>query len=383
MTLPEDVVRLLARDHHDPHSVLGAHPHPHGVVIRALRPGAASVVVRSAGREVPLDAIVPETMFEGVVEGVALPLRYELVVDYPEGESETIVDPYSFLPTLGELDLHLFAEGRHELLFCVLGAHRREVDGVVGTRFAVWAPSARAIAVVGDFNLWNSLTHPMRSLGGSGVWELFVPGVGAGNLYKFAVRGADGVVRLKADPVASRTEAPPHTASVVFEPSYRWSDDAWMERRHAGQPWQRARVRVRGASRLVAARPRLPRARRRARCVRQRPRVHPRRAAPRDGAPVRRLVGLPGDRILRANGPLRHPGRLPRLRRHAARPRHRRHPRLGPRALPARRVRVRPASTAPRSTSTRTHGGASTPTGARSCSTTGGPRCATSCLRAR
>jgi 1,4-alpha-glucan branching enzyme len=123
-------------------------------------------------------------------------------------------------------------------LFCVLGAHRREVDGVVGTRFAVWAPSARAIAVVGDFNLWNSLTHPMRSLGGSGVWELFVPGVGAGNLYKFAVRGADGVVRLKADPVASRTEAPPHTASVVFEPSYRWSDDAWMERRHAGQPWR-------------------------------------------------------------------------------------------------------------------------------------------------
>ena len=238
MTLPEDVVRLLARDHHDPHSVLGAHPHPRGVVIRALRPGAASVVVRSAGREVPLDAIVPETMFEGVVEGVALPLRYELVVDYPEGESETIVDPYSFLPTLGELDLHLFAEGRHELLFCVLGAHRREVDGVVGTRFAVWAPSARAIAVVGDFNLWNSLTHPMRSLGGSGVWELFVPGVGAGNLYKFAVRGADGVVRLKADPVASRTEAPPHTASVVFEPSYRWSDDAWMERRHAGRPWR-------------------------------------------------------------------------------------------------------------------------------------------------
>ena len=143
------------------------------------------------------------------------------VVDYPEGESETIVDPYSFAPTLGELDLHLFAEGRHELLFCVLGAHRREVDGVVGTRFAVWAPSARAIAVVGDFDFWNSLTHPMRSLGGSGVWELFVPGVGAGNLYKFALRGADGVVRLKADPVASRTEAPPRTASVVFEPSYR------------------------------------------------------------------------------------------------------------------------------------------------------------------
>ena len=238
MTIDDDIVRLLARDHHDPHSVLGAHPHPDGVVIRALRPGASKVTVRHAAGDVEMDAVVPETLFEGVVEGASLPLGYRLVVDYPDGGSETIADPYSFLPTLGDVDLHLIGEGRHEQLGCVLGAHVREVGGVGGTAFAVWAPSARAVGVVGDFDLWNPLAHPMRSLGKSGVWELFVPGVETGTHYKFAVRGADGVVRLKADPVAARSEEPPRTASIVFEPAHEWSDGEWMDRRHASRPWQ-------------------------------------------------------------------------------------------------------------------------------------------------
>ena len=132
-------------------------------------------------------------------------------------------DAYSFAPSLGELDLHLISEGRHEQLWDALGAHPRKLDGAAGTAFAVWAPGARAVSVVGDFNAWNERAHPMRSLGAAGVWELFVPEAAAGHAYKFAIRGADGVVRLKADPVALRAELPPKTGSVVFEPDHRWA----------------------------------------------------------------------------------------------------------------------------------------------------------------
>ena len=204
----------------------------------ALRPGVASVHVRTEDTEVRLEAVVPETLFEGVLEGATLPLEYRLVVEYVDGGTETIADPYSFLPTVGDVDLHLLGEGRHERLGCVLGAHARQSQGVTGTGFAVWAPTARPVALVGDFNLWNPLTHPMRSLGSSGVWELFVPGIGPGVHYKFAVRGADGAMRLKADPVAARTEAPPQTASIVFHPGHEWSDHDWMQRRRGSQPWR-------------------------------------------------------------------------------------------------------------------------------------------------
>ena len=122
-------------------------------------------------------------------------------------------DPYRFAPTLGQVDLHLIGEGRHEQLWTVLGAHVREYDGpmgtVRGTSFAVWAPRARAVHVIGDFNGWDAIRHPMRLLGESGVWELFVPGVGEGSRYKYEIRGSDDVVRSKADPMAQATEAPP------------------------------------------------------------------------------------------------------------------------------------------------------------------------------
>jgi 1,4-alpha-glucan branching enzyme len=152
-------------------------------------------------------------------------------------------DPYSFLPTLGELDIHLAMEGRHEQLYERLGAHVREIDGVVGTAFAVWAPNARGVSVVGDFNSWDGRLHPMRSLGPSGIWELFIPGVGDGQKYKYEIRTQDGRLRIKADPVAFATEVPPANASVVHNYRHEWNDHEWLAER-AGKDWLREPVSI-------------------------------------------------------------------------------------------------------------------------------------------
>jgi 1,4-alpha-glucan branching enzyme len=219
----------------DPHAYLGAHPAKDGVLIRAYRPDATSVRVLPMGVELePRDG---DGVFEGLVRGARLPLEYELEVSYPCGDSYVLRDPYSFLPTVGELDVHLAGEGRHQELYERLGAHPREVDGVAGVSFAVWAPNAASASVVGDFNGWDGRLHPMRSLGASGIWEIFVPGVQAGTRYKFEIRTRAGKLRLKADPFAFRTELPPQNASVVFESSYEWGDAGWLEAR--GSPLAR------------------------------------------------------------------------------------------------------------------------------------------------
>ena len=218
----------------DPHSYLGAHPTAGGVVVRALRPDAESV--RVLPMTVDLERLDDSGLFEGVVEGESLPLDYLLEVRYPDGSTYTLRDPYSFLPTLGETDLWLAAEGRHQELYDKLGAHIRELEGVVGVAFAVWAPSARGVSVVGDFNGWDGRLNPMRVLGSSGIWELFVPDIEADANYKYEVRGADGTIRLKADPIAFRTELPPKTASVVFEPHHEWSDGDWFETLRPAEP---------------------------------------------------------------------------------------------------------------------------------------------------
>ena len=170
------------------------------------------------------------------MEGADLPLRYELEVAYPDGNTFTQRDAYAFPPTLGELDTYLVGEGRHEQLYERLGAHVREVEGVIGTSFAVWAPSARSVSVVGDFNSWDGRLNPMRSLGPSGVWELFVPDVEEGARYKFEIRTQLGELRLKADPLAFHQESPPQTNSIVHRPTYAFEDDAWMEARRTHDP---------------------------------------------------------------------------------------------------------------------------------------------------
>jgi 1,4-alpha-glucan branching enzyme len=232
MPVNEEIERLVRGEHHEPHRLLGAHPDGGQVRVRAWRPDARQVsVLTDGGREV-LERVHPAGLFEGTLASAGAGRLPAYRLEVSDGERVVEVeDPYRFLPTLGELDQHLIAEGRHQRLWERLGARPLVLDGVAGTAFAVWAPNARSVRVVGDFNRWDGRMHPMRTLGASGIWELFVPGVGAGEKYKYEVLGADGALVLKADPLARRTERPPATASVVEASDYRWDDGEWLRRR--------------------------------------------------------------------------------------------------------------------------------------------------------
>jgi 1,4-alpha-glucan branching enzyme len=240
----EELDRLVGGVHHDPHGILGAHPHGTAVTVRALRHGAHSVTVVVGDQRFPM-----EHEHSGIWVAL-LPMAevpdYRLEVAYADGHPHLQDDPYRYLPTLGELDLHLIGEGRHEQLWEVLGAHVRRFDSlagpITGTSFAVWAPSARGVRVTGDFNHWDGRAHPMRTLGSSGVWELFVPGVGNGTTYKFDILGADGQWRQKADPMAFHTEHPPATGSVVFTSDYEWGDGDWCQERQ--RDWLKSAVSI-------------------------------------------------------------------------------------------------------------------------------------------
>ncbi|GAB2858604.1 1,4-alpha-glucan branching enzyme [Streptomyces deserti] len=223
-----DRERLLSGTHHDPHTVLGAHLVPGGVAFRAFRPYALSVTVVAGELRAELHDD-GEGFFSGLVPLQEVP-EYRLLVEY-EGTVQDIEDAYGFLPTLGEFDLHLIGEGRHEELWKALGAHPMTHQGVVGTRFSVWAPNARGVRVAGTFNFWDGTGFPMRSLGSSGVWELFVPGIGEGELYKFEITRPDGSKTLRADPLARRTEEPPATSSVITSSAYEWGDEEWLAQR--------------------------------------------------------------------------------------------------------------------------------------------------------
>jgi 1,4-alpha-glucan branching enzyme len=233
----EDVRALLAGELADPHHLLGAHPQNGDVVVRPFRPAAERVcVVPKKGKPVELSPdAAAEGLFEGVVKGAKLPLDYELEVGYADA-TYTLRDPYAFPPTVGDLDLHLAGEGTHEHLYERLGAHVREIGGVTGTAFAVWAPAARAVSVVGDFNSWDGRLHPMRALGASGIWELFVPGVEEGTPYKYEIRTQTGELRMKADPVAQQAQLAPGTDSVVTRSRHAWRDQDWVEARAHREP---------------------------------------------------------------------------------------------------------------------------------------------------
>ncbi|HTF08982.1 MAG TPA: 1,4-alpha-glucan branching enzyme, partial [Asanoa sp.] len=198
---------LISGAVHDPHATLGAHPRDGRTTIRTLRRGADSVSVVVGDESHPATRVHPEGIFEVTVPGEVFDYRVDV-------DGRVHDDPYRHGPTIGEIDLHLINEGRHEKLWDVLGSHVR--DG--GVSFTVWAPSAQGVRVIGDFTGWGPHDGwPMRSMGSSGVWEVFVPGAGVGNRYKYRILGRDGVWREKADPLARRTEIPPRTASVVDE----------------------------------------------------------------------------------------------------------------------------------------------------------------------
>jgi 1,4-alpha-glucan branching enzyme len=237
----EELDRLVSGAHHNPHGVLGAHlTADKRTVVRTLRPEASAVSVVAGRSRTPMHLVHDGGVFEAVLDGG--PSDYRLEVTYGD-HAYVVDDPYRWLPTLGEVDLHLIGEGRHENLWDVLGAHVRTYDTpggpVTGASFAVWAPNARGVRVVGDFDYWDGRALPMRSLGSSGVWEIFVPDIGDGYRYKFQILGADGRWRMKADPMAFACESPPATASVITTSKYVWADDEWMSRR-AHTEWHKA-----------------------------------------------------------------------------------------------------------------------------------------------
>jgi len=233
MPIDQEIDQLVASRHGDPHRLLGLHSEGNHFVVRAFQPAATSMHVAVAGDRVDMKRIHDAGVFEAEV-GKDAPTSYELVCESDAGDRWSYVDPYRFWPTLGDVDIHLFNEGRHRRLWRALGAHHRVHQDAAGTAFAVWAPNARSVRVAGDFNHWDGVTHPMRMIGASGIWELFIPGVEPGARYKFQLVTADGRRIEKADPFAFEAEHPPATASVVNASSYRWSDDGFLAKRTRG-----------------------------------------------------------------------------------------------------------------------------------------------------
>jgi 1,4-alpha-glucan branching enzyme len=228
-----DADALAAGELADPHALLGAHGDgAGGSIVRLWRPGAEHVAISVAGGlDYGCELIHPAGVWAAHVDGRQPPFAYDVMTRYPDGVEVTAPDGYRFPPTVGDIDIHLAGEGRHEEIYERLGAHLREIDGVTGTAFAVWAPAAKAVSVVGDFNAWDGRLHPLRSLGSSGIWEVFLPGVDAGALYKFEIRTQGGALRVKTDPYARQVEISPKTAAIVARSEHAWADDDWVQAR--------------------------------------------------------------------------------------------------------------------------------------------------------
>ncbi len=222
---------LMAGRHGDPFALLGPHDSGAHSMVRTIQPGADAVTLLAAnGVETPMARIHPGGIFQGAIAEGA---RYRLVVRW--GDTEMMLDdPYFFAPILGDIDLHLIAEGRHWQLADRLGAHHREHQGVAGVHFAVWAPHAARVSVIGVFNRWDGRRHPMRLHPGAGIWEIFIPGLMPGDLYKYEILTGQGAIFAKADPLAQQTEGPPRTASIVPDPApLVWTDAEWCARRRS------------------------------------------------------------------------------------------------------------------------------------------------------
>jgi 1,4-alpha-glucan branching enzyme len=234
-----DLNRLLSLKHSDPHRILGAHLVENGLVVRALRPNADQVELLIGTRKpVPMTRIHEGGLFSTFIRDADSIPTYRFRVHYGDTVF-TQRDPYSFLPAIGELDLHLFGEGTHEAIYEKLGSHYRKMGRIAGVSFAVWAPHAEGVSVVGNFNSWDGRLHPMRMLGSSGVWELFIPELQPGELYKYEIRTHHRLPFLKADPFANYTEIPPATSSVVFNSTYKFRDEEWLKRRAEQQHFRR------------------------------------------------------------------------------------------------------------------------------------------------
>ena len=226
---------LVDGRHNNPFGILGLHKTKNGRVVRTLQPGAKAVdLVDGDGEKICGMRCVHNG---GIFEAPMPPRKriYALRVAWKSGEVQIVEDPYRFPSTLGELDLYLMGEGSDTYIYQKLGAHLKSVGGVAGTRFAVWAPNASRVSVIGDFNSWDGRRHVMRLHPGNGIWEIFIPGVGNGTLYKYEITDANGkLLPLKADPYGTLHEPPPGNSSIVFESDYDWRDETWVVDRNAG-----------------------------------------------------------------------------------------------------------------------------------------------------
>jgi 1,4-alpha-glucan branching enzyme len=239
MLLTKDELHSLVElIHQSPHSLLGMQPlgGGAGLVVRVFLPDAAKVEVQPVHEKgkprFTLKRIHESGLFEGTTKAAKDVYAYDLVITNHQGQTRRTRDAYSFLPTLGESDLYLFGKGDERRIYEKLGAQLRVIDGVPGTSFAVWAPNAQRVSVVGDFNQWDGRFHSLRLLGASGVWEIFIPGVGIGAHYKFEIRDAHGKIKLNTDPCGFFFEIAPKNAAIVWDTrQFKWNDGAWLKRR--------------------------------------------------------------------------------------------------------------------------------------------------------
>jgi len=234
----EELRSLVDLKTHSPHRLLGLHAlnDGSGLVARALVPDAAEVEIQPVHEKdkptIKLKRIPKSDIFEGTTQNGGRVYAYDLIITDKSGQVHRTRDPYSFLPTLGESDLYLFGKGDERRIYDKLGSQLRTIDGVAGASFAVWAPNAQRISVVGDFNNWDGRCHQMRSLGLSGVWEIFIPGVTESAHYKYEIRTLQGHIKLKTDPFGFFFETPPKNAAIVWSnQKFKWSDDDWLARR--------------------------------------------------------------------------------------------------------------------------------------------------------
>ena len=239
----DHIEKILQARHHDPFQVLGAHflpPDEKMVSIRMFHPHTASVSVISGGQLYPMKKIRPEGFYELTLARQLLadphldPFTYQYQLEFFDGQTLRINDPYRFLPQLDEKDRYLFNLGTNYLLYRHLGSHRAVLHTIEGTIFRVWAPNAQRISILGNFNSWDGRIHPMRSLGSSGIWELFLPGIGENELYKFEILSAQNDILIKSDPFQFYGELRPDTASIVqYLNKFTWQDDNWQQKKHS------------------------------------------------------------------------------------------------------------------------------------------------------
>ncbi len=227
--LTEDLIKIIEARHHDPFEILGAHKTGSHTTVTVFLPDTEKALIND---KLVMQRIEGTDVFQWNGDSKEVTEHYIINRTNSSGISVHHYDPYNFLPQISEFDLHLFSEGKHWHAYRILGAHAHQVDGIDGVLFATWAPSAQRVSIIGDFNQWDGRKHPMRIRGSSGVWELFIPGLTVGELYKFEIKSNDGSLHSKMDPYGQQSELRPGTASIIAKTSeHEWQDKDWMARR--------------------------------------------------------------------------------------------------------------------------------------------------------